>query len=148
MLRGRKERGATPFPPSLNSVWELDNNTVIFGPLSMRTWYMTARLRKNGSQVGQNRPGIPDIHCGGHLASLSLPLRALGLVFAMFLEADKNGLVLRKAWQKWVTGEPKQTRDARHLLLRTSGITVLASEGCRSHCCHVLRGRQKWISIT
>ena len=75
----------------------------------------------------QNYPGMTDIYFGGHQASLYLLLKLLGIVFAMFIEAGKNGQVLAKAWQKQVMDDPKQTRDARHILWRTSGIPVLAT---------------------
>ena len=71
---------------------------------------------KNGSWVIQNSPGFLDILYGGHLVSLYLLLRSKGLIFAMLIEAGKNGLVLHKAWQKWVTGDPKYTRVARYSL--------------------------------
>ena len=45
----------------------------------------------------------------------------------MFVEEGKNGQVSPKTWQKWVMGDPEQTRDARQSLWRTSGIPVLAS---------------------
>ena len=102
---------------------------------------------KNGSWVIQNRPGMPENHCGGHLASMCLLLRSPSNIFATFTEAGQKGLVLHKAWQKWIMGDPKQTRDARKSLWRTSGIPVPASEVTKSHFCHVYRGRQKWTCI-
>ena len=47
-----------------------------------------------------NRPELPDIHYGGHMASLDFRFRALGFIFAMFIETDKNEEVLSQAWQK------------------------------------------------
>ena len=75
----------------------------------------------------QNRPGMPDIYCGGHLASLYLLLKLLDLIFAMFIDAGKNGQALPIPWQKWVMSDPKKNRDARQSLWSTSGIPLPAS---------------------
>ena len=103
---------------------------------------------KNGSWMIQNRPEMRDIHCGGHLASLYLLLKSLGMVFAMFIEAGKNGQLLAKAWQKRVMDDLKQTRDTRQSLWRTSGNLVLAPGVTRSQFCHVHGVRQKWTCVT
>ena len=69
---------------------------------------------------------MPDTHCGGHLASLYLLFRALGLIFARIIDVDKNEEILYKAWQKLIMDDSKQTIVARYTLWRTYGITLLA----------------------